>query len=133
MVSLDTKKTQRWSTDIDEVLRSITGPPSISTTTMAGLPGFKITSELYFGGLTRAAKDLDRLEKAGETVPSTGKYDFSVNDACSTCHQNIQGTKKALRCSACKAVLYCSKEVISYYTQVSDVAYERCFFFWHYH
>lgn len=68
-----------------------------------------MSSENYFGGLTKAAKDLAAAEKRGGPIPS--HFDFGVQPACASCKQNIPEHQKPLRCAACKAVLYCSKEV----------------------
>lgn len=63
----------------------------------------------YFEGITRGAKRLAAAEKKGGPIPDD--LDFSVQEVCVTCNQNIPSSQKPLRCSACKAVLYCSKAV----------------------
>lgn len=68
-----------------------------------------MSPESYFGGLTKAAKDLAAAEKRGGPIPA--KFDFGVQVACAGCKQNILEPKKPLRCTACKSVMYCSKEV----------------------
>lgn len=68
-----------------------------------------ITSKLYFGSLTEAARELTAAEQHGGPIPA--RFDFSVQEACASCMQNIKPPKKLLRCSACRAVLYCSSEV----------------------
>ncbi|KAF8887265.1 hypothetical protein CPB84DRAFT_1684728 [Gymnopilus junonius] len=69
---------------------------------------FNLNSEVYFGSLTQAAKDLSAAENRGGPIPA--KFDFSVQEVCAACKQNITPPKKILRCAACKAVIYCSKE-----------------------
>lgn len=71
------------------------------------------SSEQYFGGLTNAAKALMLAEKRG-VIPK--EMDFGVKEVCAVCKQHIQPPKKVLRCAACKAVIYCSKEVRGYRT-----------------
>lgn len=68
-----------------------------------------ITSAIYFGSLTEAAKELTAAEKRGGPIPA--KFDFSVQQVCASCMRNVRPPKKSLRCSACKAVIYCSSEV----------------------
>lgn len=68
-----------------------------------------MNSESYFASLTRAAKELTALEKSGAPIPA--KFDFGVQEVCAACMQNIKPPKKALRCSACKAVIFCNAEV----------------------
>ena len=63
----------------------------------------------YYAGLTDAAKDLVAQEKRGSV---SADVDFGVMPACAYCHENIEPPKKVMRCAACKAVLYCSKEVM---------------------
>ncbi|RDB24278.1 Zinc finger MYND domain-containing protein 15 [Hypsizygus marmoreus] len=66
----------------------------------------KVSSEVYFGSLTKAAKELAAADKRGGPLPA--RFDFSVKEVCAACKQNIESPKKILRCSACKAVIYCS-------------------------
>ncbi|KAF9040270.1 hypothetical protein BDZ89DRAFT_944960 [Hymenopellis radicata] len=61
----------------------------------------------YFGSLTRGAKSLIEAEKSGR---STEHLDFGVAAVCASCKQTILPPKKLLRCTACKAIIYCSKE-----------------------
>lgn len=74
-----------------------------------------ISSDSYFGGLTKAAKELAAIEKRGGRIPD--KFDFGVQAACASCKQNI--LQKPMRCAACKAVVYCSKKVGSNSTRVT--------------
>ncbi|KAK7472199.1 hypothetical protein VKT23_000321 [Stygiomarasmius scandens] len=66
-----------------------------------------LTPQQFYKGLNAAGKDLAACEKRGH-VPA--HYDFGVKEACAACQQHIEPPKKPLRCSACKSVLYCSKE-----------------------
>ncbi|THH32861.1 hypothetical protein EUX98_g1354 [Antrodiella citrinella] len=68
----------------------------------------RLTSKQYFGALTSAAQELTLAEKSGLPIPA--RFDFGTKEVCAYCQQNIEPPKKPLRCSACKAILYCSKE-----------------------
>lgn len=48
-------------------------------------------------------------EQSGGTILTN--LNFSVQDVCASCLQLITPPKKTLRCSVCKAALYCSEEV----------------------
>ncbi|KAG5647149.1 hypothetical protein DXG03_001104 [Asterophora parasitica] len=67
---------------------------------------YMISAEAYFGGLTLAGKELTAAEKRGGPLPP--KFDFGVKEVCASCKENVMPPKKILRCSACKAVIYCS-------------------------
>lgn len=68
-----------------------------------GIPNFD-----YFASIRDGAKELMAAEKAGHVPPDV---DFGVQAVCASCKEYIMPPKKALRCTACKSVLYCSKEV----------------------
>lgn len=70
----------------------------------------QVNSETYYLALKNAAKGLIAAEKRGQ-VPDTPQFDFGVTECCAACQQPIRPPKKVLRCGACKAVIYCSKEV----------------------
>ncbi|KAK0481346.1 hypothetical protein IW261DRAFT_1470377 [Armillaria novae-zelandiae] len=61
----------------------------------------------FFGDLTKGAKKLMAAEKKGRI---SDDLDFGVMPVCASCKQNIFPPKKPMRCAACKAVIYCSKE-----------------------
>lgn len=65
---------------------------------------------MYFGVTTKDAKELLRAEQSGKPIPA-GKFDFGVDAVCAGCREFIRPPKKILRCSACKAVIYCSGQV----------------------
>ena len=65
----------------------------------------------YFKSVIRGAKELMAAERRGGPIPA--HIDFSVQPVCASCRNAIPETQKPLRCSACKAVLYCSKPVCS--------------------
>jgi hypothetical protein len=65
--------------------------------------------EWYFGDLTKKAKKLVQYEKSGKPIPKD--IDFAVAPTCLYCQKTLM-VEKPNRCSACKAVLYCGKEVI---------------------
>ena len=61
----------------------------------------------YFNDITAKAQDLIAREQKPGFKPTD--VDFSTVVACSFCQNHIMGKK--LSCSACKAPIYCSKEV----------------------
>lgn len=65
--------------------------------------------EISLNSITKVAKELTAIEKRGGSIPS--KFDFSVQAVCASCLKDIMPPKKSLRCSRCKAVIYCSSEV----------------------
>lgn len=67
-----------------------------------------INNDLYFSTYINAAKKFVEAEKSGASLE---KFNFSVNEVCAGCLQNIYPPKKVLQCSVCKAALYCSPEV----------------------
>ena len=69
-----------------------------------------MNNQSYFNMITKFAKELTDAEKRGGPLPDMFKR-LKTQDACATCLQNILPPKKALRCSACKAVIYCSAAV----------------------
>ncbi|KAK7472192.1 hypothetical protein VKT23_000314 [Stygiomarasmius scandens] len=68
---------------------------------------FGLSPDQYYFSINALGKDLAACEKRG-SVPSD--YDFGVQEVCICCRQSILPPKKPLRCSACKAVLYCSQQ-----------------------
>ncbi|KZW03620.1 hypothetical protein EXIGLDRAFT_664199 [Exidia glandulosa HHB12029] len=64
-----------------------------------------LTPEAYFGQLYKGARELKAAEKRG-VVPDS--IDFSVQEVCAACKNNITPPTKPKRCAACKSVLYCS-------------------------
>ncbi|KAK7043322.1 zinc finger MYND domain-containing protein 15 [Favolaschia claudopus] len=65
----------------------------------------KLSPEIFFGGIVKCAKALIEAEKNG--TADTSEYDYSVEATCFVCRQPVF---KVLRCSACKAIIYCGKE-----------------------
>ncbi|KAK7059968.1 hypothetical protein R3P38DRAFT_2838772 [Favolaschia claudopus] len=68
-----------------------------------------LAPEQFFGGVTKAGKALAAAEKKGN-VPKTKNFDFSVQETCCVCQKNITPPLKVLRCSACRAPIYCGRE-----------------------
>ncbi len=66
-------------------------------------------TEISSSSITKIAKELAAVEKRGGPVPA--KFDFSVRVVCALCLEDISPPKKSLRCSRCKAVIYCSADV----------------------
>jgi len=74
------------------------------------LGGRRMTAAYYYGDLTSKAQELVRLERSGKPF-NKEDFDCGCVDTCIQCHQMMMPPKKILRCSRCKGVLYCSKEV----------------------
>lgn len=64
---------------------------------------------IYFNKITKGAKDLIKAEQSGKPMPAS--FDFANSQICAWCKQSIEPPKKPLRCSACKAPIYCSAKV----------------------
>ena len=61
----------------------------------------------YFEKTTREAQELVHAEQQPDFKPTD--FDFEIPEQCIFCEKVIKG--KPLTCSACKAPIYCSKEV----------------------
>lgn len=79
-------------------------------------------SGTYFGGITGEAQKLLKAERQPGFNPTD--FDFTTVLTCSFCRSYIEGKK--LSCSACKAPIYCSKEVRLFTVVVSEL-YPRVF------
>lgn len=75
--------------------------------------------EISSRSITKVAQELTAIEKRGGPIPA--KFDFSVHAVCASCMKNIVPPKKVLRCSGCKAALYCSSEARHFDFQVLSV------------
>ncbi|KAF9065209.1 hypothetical protein BDP27DRAFT_1298363 [Rhodocollybia butyracea] len=70
--------------------------------------------DTYFSIPTKLAKELIQAEQSGKPIPA-GKFDFGVDAVCAGCREYIMPPKKISRCSACKAIIYCSVQCANRY------------------
>ncbi|KAK7472193.1 hypothetical protein VKT23_000315 [Stygiomarasmius scandens] len=61
----------------------------------------------FYASINAIGKNLVECEKRGVVPPM---YRFGAKEVCAGCLQEISPPKKPQRCSACKAVLFCSQE-----------------------
>ncbi|GJE94315.1 zinc finger MYND domain-containing protein [Phanerochaete sordida] len=71
----------------------------------------RLTPEAFFGSIVQKAHMLEQLERSGKPIPEN--IEFGITHRCAKCDIDIEPPRKIMRCSACKAVVYCSQKCSS--------------------